>query len=425
MIGAVGAGYELGLVAVLIPLGWFYGDYVFWTYFPSLVNKKSRDSNCSTVPEYVSYFAVGQRDSVVRKLMAMVCIVFIGLYAVAQFLAVGKAVSAFFDIPLTLTVIATAVFIVLTSAKGGLESSIPTQFVQAIIMLMTTIGMFTFSLIIAGGPVQVVSDLNALSPDILMLNSQGIWLPLGLFFGFMGTAFTFNLGTPHLLIRIMSAKTPDEAAKSRWIYIGFMQVTWISMTLFGVIMNLLLSDVVDPEQGLPMFAKEYAGPLLSGVILAGIFASITSSLDGQLLVISSSMGVDMSPGFYKRMSDKYGVRYQITVTVFVVVLISVTAIILGTNSSVFELIVLSATVLGATLGLGVLLVLLGRKTTTLAIIVAIVAALITVILWRYLGWTPYFNDALPAFIVGLFAHQMVMILSIDKNENAASSSIDS
>ena len=47
MIGAVGAGYMLGLKALLMPLGWLFGDIVFWMLFPDRINRRARNSNCN------------------------------------------------------------------------------------------------------------------------------------------------------------------------------------------------------------------------------------------------------------------------------------------------------------------------------------------------------------------------------------------
>lgn len=424
MIGAVGAGYSMGLIALLMPLGWFFGDLVFWTFFPDRINRHSRDSNCSTIPEFVSYFATGERSSSVRKLLACVSIIFVGLFATGQFLAAGKAVNAVFDLSLVPAVLLTAVFIAACSAKGGLESSIPTQFVQALIMLATTLGMFVLSLVISGGPGPLINDLNALDPNLLTFNAgQGILVPSGIFLGMAGAAFAYNMGTPQLLVRIMATKSPEEAAKSRWIYIGFMQATWIAMTLFGVMMNVLLPDIADPEKALPVFAREYAHPIVAGAIMAGIFASIASTLDGQLLVISSSLGVDLSPGFYRRMTDKMGVKYQIIVTLLVSLAIVLWAIGLGPNTSVFWLIAASASALGATLGLGFFISLMGWKTSIEALFAGIVAALITIAVWRYLGWHRYFIGGFPAFAVGLLVHQVALWVAKRERVNTAKNEI--
>jgi len=141
MIGAVGAGYTMGLTAVLMPLGWFLGDLLFWTFFPARINQKGRDYNCKTIPEFISHSSPQTSEPIVRKMLALICIVFLGLYAVGQFLAAGKAVTVAFEFSMTHAIIASGIVIAAYSAKGGLESSIPTQFLQALIMLFTTVGL--------------------------------------------------------------------------------------------------------------------------------------------------------------------------------------------------------------------------------------------------------------------------------------------
>jgi sodium/proline symporter len=295
------------------------------------------------------------------------------------------------------------------AVKGGLQSSIPTQFVQALIMLFTTIGMFILAVYIGGGPIQIAADLNSLDPDLLSLDGgHGALFIILIILGFSSAAFAFDVGQPQLLVRIMATKSPEEAAKARWIYIGFMQITWISMTLFGVIMSVLLPDIADPEQALPIFARENLPPLLAGATMAGIFAAVASTLDGQLLVLSSSIGVDLSPRFYRRMIDRFGVRYQEWVTAIVTVILAVASIAMIGNSTVFTLIVFSATALGVSVGCAMFISLSGWKTSAAAMSTGLLAALMVAVVWRHMGFSALLLEALPAFLTGLLVHWVVI-----------------
>ena len=42
MVGASGSGYAIGLSALVIPIGYFLGDLVFWLFFPARLNRVSR-----------------------------------------------------------------------------------------------------------------------------------------------------------------------------------------------------------------------------------------------------------------------------------------------------------------------------------------------------------------------------------------------
>lgn len=409
MIGAVGAGYTMGVIALMMPLGWFFGDLVFWILFPDRINQRSRDHNCNTVPEFISESAAGSRISLVRKYLAVVIIVLVGGYAVGQYLAVGKAVSVVFDISIPAAVIISGVVILAYSAKGGLESSIPTQFFQALIMLITTLGMLSVAIWLGGGPSELMDSLRSTHPELLSFKvGQSWWLSLLFFAGFSGAAFAFNMGTPNLLVRIMAARSPEEAVKSRWVYMGFMQATWLSMSLFGLLMNVFFPDIADPEQALPVFSQEYLHPVISGAVMAGIFASVASTLDGQVLVVSSSFAVDVSPGFYQRMTGRFGLRYQSMVTIFVSCAVGAVAILLKDSTNVFDVIVISASAMGGTVGVAFFITLMRWRTSVPALLTGLVAAILTALAWRHYGLSQYILEAAPSFIAGLITHQFII-----------------
>ena len=409
MIGAVGAGYTMGVIALMMPLGWFFGDLVFWLLFPDRINQRSRNHDCNTVPEFISESAAGSRISLVRKYLAVVIIVLVGGYAVGQYLAVGKAVSVVFDISIPAAIIISGVVILAYSAKGGLESSIPTQFFQALIMLITTLGMLSVAIWLGGGPSELMDTLRSTHPELLSFKvGQSWWLSLLFFAGFSGAAFAFNMGTPNLLVRIMAARSPEEAVKSRWVYMGFMQATWLSMSLFGLLMNVFFPDIADPEQALPVFSQEYLHPVISGAVMAGIFASVASTLDGQILVVSSSFAVDASPGFYQRMTRRFGLRYQSMVTIFVSCAVGAVAILLKDSTNVFDVIVISASAMGGTVGVAFFITLMRWRTSVPALLTGLAAAILTALAWRHYGLSQYILEAAPSFIAGLLTHQFII-----------------
>ena len=256
--------------------------------FPTGLTSVPATTTVTLFPSFISESAAGSRISLVRKYLAVVIIILVGGYAVGQYLAVGKAVSVVFDISIPAAIIISGIVILAYSAKGGLESSIPTQFFQALIMLITTLGMLSVAIWLGGGPSELMDSLRSTHPELLSFKvGQSWWLSLLFFAGFSGAAFAFNMGTPNLLVRIMAARSPEEAVKSRWVYMGFMQATWLSMSLFGLLMNVFFPGIADPEQALPVFSQEYLHPVISGAVMAGIFASVASTLDGQILVVSS------------------------------------------------------------------------------------------------------------------------------------------
>ena len=412
MIGAVGAGYNMGLFALLMPLGWMLGDLVFWKLFPAKINARARETNCNTIPEFIGHSCEGDscdggRSSGLRAFLAVIAIVFIGLYAVGQFMAAGKAMDGAFGINPSTGIIISTLIILIYSAKGGLQSSIPTQFVQGVLMVGTILGVFSLALWLGGGPQNIFTVLQAKHPGLLQLDGGRGLLLAGIFLlGFATTAFTFNIGQPHILIRIMAAKTPVEAAGVRWIYIAFIQITWGAMTLFGLMMVVLMPDISDPELALPSFARINLHPILAGAVLAGVFAAIASTLDALLLVLSSSLGVDLFPRFYAKMNDRFGPFYQVFSTVLVTLLTVVTALFLIDSSSVLAVMFFGASGAGVGIGIAMLISVQQWKTSPTAIIISSACGVSAAAVWRFSGY----SDVLLESVAGLFTAILIHTL---------------
>ena len=213
-------------------------------------------------------------------------------------------------------------------------------------------------------------------------------------------------------MRLLAGKSPDAARKAKWIYVMFIQYTWHCMALFGVIVRLLIPGIDDPEQALPIYAFQNFDPWLVGIILAGIFSAIASTADSQVLVSSSSLAIDVAPGFYKRMSARFGVRYQQLVTFIVGILAAMVAIFF--SSSVFALIIFALSTLASSLGPAMFNIALRRPTTALATGSCMTAGLLVAIGWRLLGYNLTLNESLPGFVAGLAVHEVIMRMSSAK-----------
>ena len=182
------------------------------------------------------------------------------------------------------------------------------------------------------------------------------------------------------------------------------------MVLFGVCARFLLEPGIgDPEQALPIYAFRNFNPWLVGMVLAGIFSAIASTADSQVLVSSSSLAIDVAPGFYKKMSARFGVRYQQVVTVIVGLLAAFVAIFF--ESSVFALIIFALSMLISSLGPAMFNVILKRPTNALALGACMTVGLAVAVGWRVLGYHEILHESLPGFLAGLIVHDVIVRLS--------------
>jgi sodium/proline symporter len=82
-LGAVGAGYTLGVQALWWPIGFFIGDLVFWSLFPARVNALARERGVFTAPGLLAAQFSAQSGQRVRQVAGIVILVFTGIYLVS------------------------------------------------------------------------------------------------------------------------------------------------------------------------------------------------------------------------------------------------------------------------------------------------------------------------------------------------------
>ena len=408
MIASVGLGYTMGISAIVFPLSWFTGELIFWTFFPERVNKIARDANCNTVPELINSRTNNKNTHVIRLFAAFVTIIFIGIYAAAQLLAAGKTVGAVFEMDLAWGILFSAVVITSYCAKGGLRASMWNNVIQALIMMAASYGMLIAAIVIGSGPEKIIQDLSLIDPNLVSFPGgfPTTLILVASAIGFAGAAFGFDLSAPQFMVRLFSGRTPEEVKKAKWIYLGFIQTTWLSMVIFGVILRALIPDIEDPEQGLPTFAMQYLNPLLVGFVMAGIFSAIVSTLDAQLLVVSSAFTVDVSPKLYDKLLTKIGSKIHIIITI--IVALALVLIAINVESTVFTLVVFSGSALTGAFAPIVLVIVMKWDTNLRAVKACMSVGLITALVWRISGMSDVMIEALPGMIAGLMAHLAVM-----------------
>ncbi len=406
MTAAVGLGYTMGLSALLLGIGFFIGEYLFWTLFSERVNKIAIAGNAQTVPEMLGgLLARPIQRRRITQLVAAISLVLVGAYAAAQFSAAGKTLNAFFGWSSEAGAALAAAVIVFYCVSGGLRASIWTDIVQAFVVIAVSFGMLALALYAGGGPAVVAAKLREIDPDLMHLFAGHTFGSAALYlFGFAVMGFSFTLSQPPVMVRLLAGKSPQEVRAAKWIYLGFIYSTWGIMTLFGVCTRVLLPDLADPEQALPLYAVQALHPALVGLVLAGVFSVIVSTADSQILVCSSAFGRDLHPRLCARLSSRYGVRWQ-QFSTLVVGLASLAAAVY-ISSTVFTMVLFAVGVLAGSIGTVMLVMLLGIRTRYAALISTIIGGLIATVACRLSGWNASVNEVIVGIAVGFVVHEI-------------------
>jgi Na+/proline symporter len=420
--GAVGLGYISGPQWLFLPLSWFLGDLIFWRFFPQRINRVGQDTGSSTMSELLKSGLNGKVAKIASIFATVLIVVCLGGYTSAQWIAGQKFIAGAFELSSHLSLILFALVVIAYTSIGGFRGSIYADSVQAIIRILgTAIALVAVIYLVLG-------DLPSFSQNIADAGPAfSTWLPgttisALVFFvlGYACASFGFGLGQPQVMSRYLAGKSPQETQSAKWIYIGFVQFTWLSMTLFGVLLRGVMPDISDPEAGLSVFFSTYFGTIITGIIVADVFATIAATSNSLLITMAQAMIHDFVPKHLSRANK----RKLSLMFVFVLGFFTMAgATYLANESTVFEIALGSISLMGAGLAAAVIVKVLNWQRTGISFLASMVCGFSAAIVWKHYAMDAMLNEAGIGIAVGLLANWLcVKATSIKTNKHQSNES---
>lgn len=402
---AVGLGYAYGVKWIMLPIAWLLGDLVFWRYFPARINLYGHTTSSTTLSELIGRGLHGRIVGVVTVISAATIVACLAGYTSAQWLAGEKFLSGAFGLPSHVALVAFALLIVAYSAIGGFRGSVYTDTVQAVIRILgTLIALLAVMMAAWSQPDAFASNISAAGEGFLNpLPPGGAVGLVGFIAGYGAAAIGFGLGQPQIVSRYLAGRSPEETGAAKWIYIGFVQFTWIAMTLFGVLLRGVMPDIADPETGLSVFFKTHLNPIATGIIAADIFATIASTSNGLLIAMSQAVVHDLLP---RRLKDKSASGSIAWCTVVIgAVTLGISSVIQG---SVVTLALTSVSFMGAALAAAVIIKVMGWSHDAKSLAATMLVGLASALTWKYIGYGALINEAAIGIAAGLATNRLVV-----------------
>jgi sodium/proline symporter len=403
--GAVGLGYAGGVHWLLMPFGWMLGDLLYWRFFPARLNALARQAKAVTLSEMLTFDLAGRLAKLVSILVALLLIAFLSTYTSAQWLAGRKFLSGIFDLNGFSALIFFSATIVVYSALGGFRGSVYADTLQALIRIVgTAIALSAVIWLAAQNEASFAHNIQAAGGDFLSLFPKGAtFAALGFVAGYAAAAIGFGLGQPQIVTRYFAGSSPQETRAAWWIYIGFVQVTWLAMTAFGIVLRGVMPDVADPETGLSLFFQSHMGALVSGIIFADVYATIASTSNSLLFAIGQALYRDILC-FRRSVAER-----KTTTTFAVIFLIGVATIGLSLvlPGNVFSMAIGSISKLGSAVGGPIMIKVMGWRHSALSLLVAILAGIAMAYGWVALGYASFVNEAAVGLAASLLANWTV------------------
>ncbi|HZG69972.1 MAG TPA: sodium:solute symporter family protein, partial [Chondromyces sp.] len=353
----------------------------------------------------------------IKVVVPLVIIFGSGMYLMSQMKAGGLIASYVTGMSYEWGLIIVTIIFILYVSLGGMLAVTWTNVLQGALMTIL------ISAIVIGAlmhlPIGLGDFIRQATIENPTLGKAGATIPIA---GYIGAFVTWAAAvcvTPHLVMRIFTAKDEKSARLS----------LNISMLIYGILMlcsaliivpfiTILDAQVLQnnaSDMWMLLIAETFFGPLVMGVIAAGIMAAVMSSTDALLLAISSAVAYDLYKGVIKPEATQ---RQVLTVSFIATWIIGIAVMLLSINPPPF-LIVLYTAAVGLMVSAFFCPLVLGiwwKKANTQGAIAGLVIGALSFLVAFFAFEMPYNSEILVSLPLSFFSMTIVSSLTTSTSQ---------
>jgi SSS family solute:Na+ symporter len=194
--------------------------------------------------------------------------------------------------------------VVVYVTSGGLRGTAWANTFQTLVFMV--LGAVTFFYVVhrLGGLQGALARVGEVAPELLV---RGEAIPPAKMLSY--TLIPLSVGMfPHIFMHWLTARRARSFRLSLWMYPLCVAVVWLPSVLLGVIGRAEIPSLQGPAANaiLVRMIQLEAPELLAGLLAAGVFAAVMSSLDSQVLSLGTMFTQDIVRhyGFHDRMSER-------------------------------------------------------------------------------------------------------------------------
>ncbi len=288
-VGGPGLVYRMGLssawMTVIAPLGFCCVFYLLAKRLRMVAELRESIS----LPDAVAARYNSERARLLTAIAILLGVIgYLGTQILAMATVLRDVLNNVSFIPevslITCMAIACAV-LVFYCVTGGILASVYTDLVQGAIMIVAAIFVFIAAITaVDGGLTGIATTLLEDDPE-----SISPWGTLGMI-GAMSWFVVFVLGMagqPHVITKLMMNRRVEDVRRTLPVSAAgyaLCSLLWLSI---GLAMRALViqgghPELSGPDEAAPQFLQFHAGPMLAGIVFAGLFAAIMSTADSFL-----------------------------------------------------------------------------------------------------------------------------------------------
>lgn len=421
LLGFTGFIYANGLSGIWIAVGCILGIATAWIVIARKFRAEAHKYNALTMPEYFST-KFPEKANTIRFLSTIIITFFFVFYVGAQFAGAGKTIFQTFGLdPVWGQIIAAAV-ILTYSTVGGFISVVAVDAFQAVLMIITLVVTPIIMLTkVMGSSVNVPEALASAGPGIDSWTGGLAGFGAGLvIFNNIAWVFGYLGGQPQLNARFMAMRDDRNVRIGRNLAVAWTVLAYGGAFLIGILALVLFgpSAVQDVEMILPHVLTELFPWWLAAILLAGVVAAMISTAESMLLVAASSISQDLYNGILKKgkAPDRTLLRISRVATLAVGILGLVLA--MTTSDLIYYIVSYAWAGIGCSFAPAVLLSFYWDRFNSVGVVTALLAGLITTVLWIVTGLDHMVTARVVTFVVAMTAAIGVTLLG-DRTEPKA------
>ncbi|SFD02292.1 sodium/proline symporter PutP [Clostridium uliginosum] len=403
LMGLPGAVYLTGISSIWLGVGLTVGAYLNYRLLAPRFRVYTELANDSlTVPDYLEN-RFKDKSNMLRLVSGIIILVFFVLYVSSGVVAGGKLFENTFGLTYTMGVVVTLAVVVIYTYFGGFLAVSLTDFFQGTLMFITLIMVPVVTFMNIGvDPGTFANRIKDIDPALFDI-FRGTSVATILSFLAWGLGY---FGQPHIIVRFMAIKSPNELKSARRIGIGWMAIGLLGSVASGltglVYFTEHKSPLSDPETVFLRLGDILFHPFITGIILAAVLAAIMSTISSQLLVCSSSITKDFYLTFFNKEASQ---KEQMLIGRLSVLVVAAFATIFAylPNKTILDIVGQAWAGFGSAFGPVLLLSLYWKRMTKWGALFGMIVGGLTVILWISFGLSGYIYEMIPGFSLSLIS----------------------
>ncbi|MGD8366951.1 MAG: sodium:solute symporter family protein [Desulfobacterales bacterium] len=294
VFGTSGAGYRDGYAFFpIMAFGTGFMALTFWL-LGRRIWQRGRERGLVTPPELVTDI---YQSPLLSFLFSLVMIVFTIPYLALQPMAAGYVLEELVGLPYFGGCLLVTGIIVVYTLRGGMRAVAWTDVFQGVLMLLLLLASLFIVAGHHGGFVAANQKVLAASPELFSRPGGSGRYTLGIWFSYMLLWFFCDPMFPQLFQRFFSARDERSLSRIMLLYPLVCTVVFLLPIAVGVIGTLSFPDLAGKQADriLPMLLTRISGDAMAALVMAAGLAALMSTMDSQLLTLSSIFTRDIAP----------------------------------------------------------------------------------------------------------------------------------